>query len=646
MRRILLLCLILCSIASGQSVEQTIFLNAFNAGELSPLMNSRVDFPKYRLGASTLENMLVRTQGPITRRPGTKYIASVKDADDDTRLIPFEKSDEYAYIIELGDEYARFYRSGAQIMDGTDPYEIVTPWDESDVFELQFAQDADTMRIVHPDYEPYILARTDHDEWTCVPIDSTTGPFIDENTDKALTITPSGTGIGDGNDLYITGGDSSASIYAARYVTQTFTASASYTSSGIQLRLMRQGTPGTVTVTLLATTGGKPTGAALATGTTNGNTLPYWKGSEGEWRQIEWASNFSIVSGTVYAAVVKASGTTSSDAVYWWLDQSTPTYTGGSYGLSSDSGSNWTMNTGIDLLFDVVVNDVNSSLIDLAATGSIFDANHVGALYQISHLLSAESTTKRFAASGDSNSTSVTVQKYRYYDVITAGLWSGSFKIQRSYDAGVTWEDVYGITYNYNGNIQFAGQELEETCLYRMAMRDQFVTSHNVRHGEAYCDASFNTRTFLNNGVVEIATVTDPCNATAYVKQELGGTTATWRWAEGAWSNYRGWPRTIENHEGRVIYGGSKSYPQTIWASIIVTEEDDYDDFTANTESDAEGNLGGPDDVAWIYTLPGKNPIQWMKSGGYLLIGTSSGVGKLGQPDKPITPNFPPTFRT
>jgi len=93
------------------------------------------------------------------------------------------------------------------------------------------------------------------------------------------------------------------------------------------------------------------------------------------------------------------------------------------------------------------------------------------------------------------------------------------------------------------------------------------------------------------------------------------------------------------------LYGGSVSFPQTIWASIIATNEADFDDFTAHTESDITGNLGGPDDVAWTYDLPGMNPIQWMKSGDYLMVGTTGGVGKLGQPDKPITPNFPPTYR-
>jgi hypothetical protein len=173
----------------------------------------------------------------------------------------------------------------------------------------------------------------------------------------------------------------------------------------------------------------------------------------------------------------------------------------------------------------------------------------------------------------------------------------------------------------------------------------QVVTAHDRREYLASCLANFNARIFLNNGIVEITSVTDANNAVGNVKQDLGSTDATYRWSEGAWSDYRGWPRTIAIHEQRMVYGGSDSYPQAIWASIIATSDDEYDDFTANTESDATGNLGGPDDVAWIYTLPGMNPIQWLYSGEYLFVGTSIGVGKLGQPDKPITPNFPPTYR-
>jgi len=45
-------------------------------------------------------------------------------------------------------------------------YEIVTPYVEADLFNLRIAQSADTMYIVHPNYDIRILARDDHNDWT------------------------------------------------------------------------------------------------------------------------------------------------------------------------------------------------------------------------------------------------------------------------------------------------------------------------------------------------------------------------------------------------------------------------------------------------------------------------------------------------
>ena len=50
----------------------------FTAGELSPLVLGRVDFQGYFNGASEITNFIVRTQGPVVRRPGTYYVAGAK----------------------------------------------------------------------------------------------------------------------------------------------------------------------------------------------------------------------------------------------------------------------------------------------------------------------------------------------------------------------------------------------------------------------------------------------------------------------------------------------------------------------------------------------------------------------------------------
>jgi hypothetical protein len=53
-------------------------LVSFNAGELSPLLDSRSDLEKAASGCRVLENMIVETYGSVRRRPGTKFVAAVR----------------------------------------------------------------------------------------------------------------------------------------------------------------------------------------------------------------------------------------------------------------------------------------------------------------------------------------------------------------------------------------------------------------------------------------------------------------------------------------------------------------------------------------------------------------------------------------
>ena len=54
---------------------------------------------------------------------------------------------------------------------------------------------------------------------------------------------------------------------------------------------------------------------------------------------------------------------------------------------------------------------------------------------------------------------------------------------------------------------------------------------------------------------------------------------------EDAWSNTRGWPRTATFHEGRLIIGGSKSLPTTVWGSKV----GQFFDFDPGQSLDDEG---------------------------------------------------------
>jgi len=69
-------------------------------------------------------------------------------------------------------------------------YTISTTFEETDLVDLQFCQDADVMYIVHPDFKPKKLSRTGHAAWTIVDVDFTDGPYLPDNTSTVL-ITPS-----------------------------------------------------------------------------------------------------------------------------------------------------------------------------------------------------------------------------------------------------------------------------------------------------------------------------------------------------------------------------------------------------------------------------------------------------------------------
>lgn len=89
--------------------------NNFNAGEFSPLMYGRTDFPKYKSALALCENFVPLVQGGITSRPGTKYVAKAKDSANAVRVVPFQFSISQAYILEFGEQYIRVYKDHGQV---------------------------------------------------------------------------------------------------------------------------------------------------------------------------------------------------------------------------------------------------------------------------------------------------------------------------------------------------------------------------------------------------------------------------------------------------------------------------------------------------------------------------------------------------
>lgn len=167
----------------------------FVRGEASPKLHGRSDIDNYLMSLAVARNWIVLPQGGITRRPGSRYIAGVKNqtSSDPPRLIRFEFSEEQAYAIEMGNLYLRFYTLGGQVESGGSPYEIVSPYAIADVWGIQYTQSGDTIYLAHPDYAPRTLVRTSETSWTISTFSPLDGPYLEENI-TSTRLTPANRG--------------------------------------------------------------------------------------------------------------------------------------------------------------------------------------------------------------------------------------------------------------------------------------------------------------------------------------------------------------------------------------------------------------------------------------------------------------------
>ena len=164
----------------------------FTGGEISPRLLGRVDLTKYSSSVQTCENFIVFPHGGVTKRPGTKFIAEVKNSAQKSILVQFIFSTVQAYVIEFGHQYVRFYRDAGQIQNNNAPYEVASPYDEDDLAGLKFTQSADILYICHPSYKTRKLSRTGHTAWSFSTFDALDGPYLAQNT-TSTTLDPNGT---------------------------------------------------------------------------------------------------------------------------------------------------------------------------------------------------------------------------------------------------------------------------------------------------------------------------------------------------------------------------------------------------------------------------------------------------------------------
>lgn len=132
------------------------FYTNFTAGELSPLMSSRIDSEAYKNGGKTLTNVRLRAQGGITRRPGLRYLQTLTSTTYQSE--PYIYDEDEAYLL-------LFSNGKLEIVDVANPTVILQtitscPWLTAHIGNIVVSQSGDTMIIVNPNFAIKKLTRT------------------------------------------------------------------------------------------------------------------------------------------------------------------------------------------------------------------------------------------------------------------------------------------------------------------------------------------------------------------------------------------------------------------------------------------------------------------------------------------------------
>jgi hypothetical protein len=154
---------------------ESVVQRGFSAGELAPTLHARADSPRYLDGLRTCRNFIVRKHGAVANRPGFRFVGECKTTSANVRLERYIDEDGYGVLVEVGEDYLRFYRNGAAIEDppGT-PVEVVTTYDTAGLIG-GWEQSGNRIVITHRLHDPRELVYTDDVTWTLQLADTEPG---------------------------------------------------------------------------------------------------------------------------------------------------------------------------------------------------------------------------------------------------------------------------------------------------------------------------------------------------------------------------------------------------------------------------------------------------------------------------------------
>lgn len=614
--------------------------SSFAGGELSPSMYGRTDIAKYDSGAAVLRNFFVLRYGGAANRPGFKFIAQTYN-NKKAVLIPFMYSTDQNYIVEITAGRCQFYTDGGIVVkeDGT-PYSIenfFTDKDLEDAAKIKYTQSADVLFIVHPAHAPMTLTRYGSLDWRFEAMDITGGPFDASNFNSAHIVTKTqqwttpgtytvhipaginsieykiagaGGGGGGGNHMshgpYLYGGNGGSGELLTGKMTVT-------SNSDYQVIVGAGGAGGVGVKYSDSQTSGKSGGnssfgniSARGGGGGYRATTPSYSSSEGEWIGGSDGAN-----GTSYGA-----GGAGGNGTNW----------GG--GTAGSGGNGW-----VEILYSASIGD-NTTVkasdvygdITLTASDDIFAKSDEGSLFALTHFL--ETDYKKGTPSSTGGNLQVSVLPKSNVYVESFGFWDGNFSLEKYDPVSLQWVNVRTQSGNRSQNYSLTEENTSESIASYRVTSTEFNTG--VWSGENEKQRGYITIQSIGGdytGHVLITEYVSPTVVKGTVKKQLASTDETRDFAFAAWNGEKGYPSATGFYEDRLVFAGSKGFPQTFWTS----KTGDYYNFGTSIPS--------ADDDGITATLNGgqMNGIKAIIAFGEMLLLTAGGEFKVSGGGKAIT---------
>lgn len=554
-------------------------LLAFNRGVISPLALARTDIKRVALSAETQTNFIPRVLGPMSLRPGFKFLGGTH-LQRAARHIPFVFSITDTAIIEFTENYMRVYV------------------DDVDVERPATAGSS----IANDSFTTDLSSWTDMDEGTFTTSAWATGGYMSLTGDGTLaaireqSVTWTGSGehalrveVTQHNVILRVGSTSGGDEYIRETVLGVGTHSLTFTPAGtFYVRLFnRDDAP-----TLVAS-------CAIEAAGFLGLPTPW---GEADLQNIQYVQSGDII--FVACADIRPMKIERRSTRSWSVVDYTP-----------DDGPFLTQN-----LTPVTMTPSGiTAQVTVTASKAYFRSTNVGSLLSIT-----SNSQARDKALGTEDVFSDPVRiagltAERNLHILTTGTWVATLTLQRSVGEPGDWVDV--TTYTTNQDVDYNDGFDNQIIYYRLGIKTGEYTSGAAA---ITISSAFGSIT----GIVRITAFTSATVVTAIVLTDLGAITPSTTWAEGAWSPRRGYPSAVEIHEGRLWWAGKDS--------LKGSGSDAYYTF-------GEGIIGDSGPISRTIGSGPVDTINWLVSADYLIMGGqgSEFACRSSSLDEPLTPtNF------